>query len=117
MNDRELLELAADAAGHIVNARMQAERDAMGAGGVGLWVDGVSTGWNPLTDDGHALRLAVSLNMGISIHDGHCTAVAQVGIFCEERDNDTAKAIRRAIVRAAAESGVMLQLPKSGEEK
>ena len=48
MTDRELLELAAKAAGYMVNANKQAERDALGYGDIGLWIDSVSTCWNPL---------------------------------------------------------------------
>ncbi len=64
--------------------------------------------WNPLTDDGDALRLVVKLNLGVTV-DGYevevvtpllCTFVekATMGYSIEE-------ATRRAIVRAAAEIG------------
>ena len=58
MSDREMLGLAAKAAGYTVNAQRQAERDALGFGDAGLWIDSVSTCWNPRDDDGAALRLA-----------------------------------------------------------
>jgi len=105
--DRELLELAAKAAGLHVDARNQASRDACGAGDVGLWIAG-HTCWNPLTDDGDALRLAVRLEMQVRviayggaarIDDGgwsQCEAHLHGGIEA---------ATRRAIVRAAAEIG------------
>lgn len=95
MSDRELLEAAAKAAGIKV-----AWRDAVGC----LCYAGspYHVAWNPLTDDGDALRLAVALNMGISIHDEHCTACAQKGTMQTERGRPTAEATRRAIVCAAA---------------
>ena len=52
MTDRELLEAAAKAAG--MNH---------------LWVDeidSVSPEWNPLEDDGDAMRLAVGLNLAVT---------------------------------------------------
>jgi hypothetical protein len=61
--------------------------------------------WNPLTDDGDALWLAVKLNMAVSIHDNHCTACAQLGEMQTVKDMPTAEATRRAIVRAAAAIG------------
>ena len=99
MDDREMLEWAAKAAGYLVCQPFRnGEFRVCGQ-------DGRSFAWNPRDDDGDALRLAVKLNMGISIHTGHCSAVAQVGFFCEERGKDTEVTTRRAIVRAAAEIG------------
>ena len=60
--DRELLGLAAKAAGLTVNATRQAERDAAGADHLGIWTTD-HTNWNPLTDDGHALCLAVKMGI------------------------------------------------------
>lgn len=65
--------------------------------------------WNPLTDDGDALRLAVKLRM-------HISAAAVGGVFIEVSrkstyeifepvNNDPCAATRRAITRAAAEIG------------
>jgi hypothetical protein len=105
MTDRELLELAAKAAGI-----------------AGFWVDdGLNTGsnatptvWNPITDDGDALRLAVKLNINIGF------GIFATQINCEIYDwaedevlidwkedgrKDPYTATRRAIVRAAAEIG------------
>ena len=56
MNDRELLELAAKAAGIEVEWS-----DITGC----FWSDGDS--WVPLTDDGDALRLAVKLGLCVRI--------------------------------------------------
>ncbi len=96
---RELLELAAKAAGY----------EYAKHGGY-IVVDGIPGNWNPLTDDGDALRLAVKLNLGISI-PVHQTIRADVVCFRDasvnvrEGGDDPYAAIRRAIVRAAAEIG------------
>ena len=94
MNDRELLERAAKAAGLTIHAKHQASRDAIGAGDVGLWISRKSTCWNPLIDDGDALRLAVKLNLWEQVMFGRRTEIAP--------DGDIYAATRRAIVRAAA---------------
>jgi len=99
-NDRELLELAAKAAGLTLGKHTQKDW-AFTHGG---------KEWNPLTDDGDALRLAVKLNLGISI-PVHRTIRADVVCFRDssvnvrEEGNDPLAATRRAIVRAAAEIG------------
>lgn len=97
MTDRELLEMAAKAAGI-----SPAGFDGHNVG----WYQ-PSTGkvgaWNPLTDDGDALRLAVKL--GLWIHIG-TYYVAIDGTHIEEAcGQDLCAATRRAIVRAAAEIG------------
>lgn len=64
--------------------------------------------WNPLTDDGDALRLAVKLGIGVlfDVQDEKITAYQQQpcdGYFVEFADDDgPLAATRRAIVRAAA---------------
>jgi hypothetical protein len=98
MNDKELLELAAKAAGIEPN------------GVYGWKVAGNDCIWNPLTDDGDALRLAVKLNLSMDLFDDaifvgytpNCNDCDQVR---EELNNDPYAATRRAIVRAAAEIG------------
>ena len=104
MTDRELLELAAKVAG------------------IGLldWSE-ISEAyrtttpmhhWNPLTDDGDALRLACDLGLRVypiarTSSGAACSAVGSV--TCERLSEvsdaslDTRTATRRAIVRAAAE--------------
>ena len=99
-DDRELLELAAKAA----NIYLGADRTECGVN-----VEGVSwPQWNPLTDDGDALRLAVLLELPIEFWPALKTvAVSKPEMaHCEEKygSNDYA-ATRRAIVRAAAEIG------------
>ena len=95
--DRELLELAAKAAGYRY----------MPANGC-IVVDGIPGNWNPLTDDGDALRLAVLLRLDLNINDGECDVFSSDG-FVNERDEDTDSATRRAIVRAAAAIGEGMQ--------
>jgi hypothetical protein len=106
MTDRELLEAAAKAAGKKVHTRNQADRDACGAGDVGLWISEGQTCWNPLTDDGDALRLAVKLKMTVDITD-EASGAGAIGLkWCSEPyKDDPYAAARRAIVRAAAELG------------
>lgn len=100
--DRELLELAAKAAGYSLCVRND------GA----VSVDMLSE-WNPLTDDGDALRLAVKLHMTVRCYMGN--TCAQIGVpgkpnaYVDEIDRDAPlAATRRAIVRAAAEIGAKL---------
>ena len=103
MKDRELLELAAKAANIPIKFTPEGipfHAEMQGNPGFRCWV-----AWNPLADDGDALRLAVSMNMGISIYDVQVTAASAFGMPVKEHDKDTAKATRRAIVRAAAEIG------------
>ena len=99
MTDRELLEDAAKAAGLKPPLPMHGPGLTWGHG----W-------WNPITDDGDALRLAVKLNLGISIPI-HKTIRADVVCFrnssvnVRQEGEDPYAATRRAIVRAAAEIG------------
>ena len=102
MKDQELLELAAKAAG------------------IELWHEDVFTNgltqkvsangvlrWNPLTDDGDALRLAVKLDIHVGPAPGNGNAIAySVAHLAEEpHGNDKLAATRRAIVRAASAIG------------
>lgn len=107
MNDRELLERAARAAGlkHIDYTGI----DYDGRLGIVLVDDtGRHCGdFSPLTDDGDALRLAVKLRINLLI--GEAAVIAEVcsdnegpNIVAKERGVSEA-ATRRAIVRAAAE--------------
>ena len=114
--DRELLELAAKAAGVDLD-----------------WENGIARivtlfrghlpnyeEWNPLTDDGDAFRLAVKLKLVVHIwQDGSSTSVAKSLADGEDPPDDSnawcsgdahacgdiSAATRRAIVRAAAEIG------------
>ena len=100
MNDRELLEMAARAAGITGITR---------DGGIELSKDHAKPPydwrmWNPLSDDGDALRLAVALRMDIRIY-GTDVRVFCCGVTVLEGPPDFYAATRRAIVRAAAEIG------------
>ena len=113
MSDRELLEFAAKAAGY-ANAKYQ---DLRGWGEVryGL-TEAIWTGegyWNPIADDGDALRLMVRLRLEPRFLDNSHSNGAEpsrvtlhnfAGIV-ENIDGDPLAATRRAIVRAAAEIG------------
>lgn len=112
MTDRELLELAAKAAGFLNWTPYN----------TGLFVEtGHSRGstgyhWNPLTDDGDALRLAVRLGLDILFTPEDVEVIADqhakedggemvVPWAWEKLEGDPYAATRRAIVRAAAEIG------------
>jgi hypothetical protein len=103
MTDKELLQLAAKAAGFIETASVQ-----NGYGFIALLVmdeDGDWTGqdWNPLTDDGDALRLAVKSRMIVEID--HYSAIVNGMTESVTMGHSIAAATRRAIVRAAADVG------------
>lgn len=108
MNDQELLEFAAKAADLNIKAQSINADDHW----IGLIVGEKHTKekkfWNPLTDDGDALRLAVKLNMNIS-HDDLSPTVSVCASGATWRDepygNDPYAATRRAIVRTAAQIG------------
>lgn len=90
MNDRELLEAAAKAAG-IEILGWSRETPSVG----------FETAWNPLTDDGDALRLAVKLGLFTGPDFFHYRSLERFG----HQDKDEYFATRRAIVRAAAAIG------------
>ena len=99
MTDRELLEMAAKAAG-IPELRGAASKFHC----YYIAGDEQVVKWNPLTDDGDALRLAVKLQLTPHI-DGNmtdCEGCTEVSL------NDPYAATRRAIVRAAAEIGKVM---------
>ena len=107
MTDRELLELAAKAAGIDYWVVRFAPKSAP-IERLHITKDGETVEWNPLQDDGDALRLAVRLGIApiqdekekvcaAYWTDVHCVHVAYKG--------DPYTATRRAIVRASAEIG------------
>ena len=110
MTDRELIEKAARAAGKTLGSFADGgEADRYGE--CAAW-DGLDW-WNPLADDGDALRLAVKLRLDISIfHDGSVCVSATTdedpfGVeladeMAADHRGDSCAATRRAIVRAAA---------------
>lgn len=103
MKDRELLELAAKACGELMPSWY----------GNSDYMDGVLSRWNPLTDDGDALRLAAKLRLEIYYGDDEGEAVfvkvcrenGRPWYVCEFLEADPYAATRLAIVRAAAEIG------------
>lgn len=112
MSDRELLEKAAKAAG-IVDAQWDDEHgwmhipDPSRAGLQRRAGDRVL--WQPLTDDGDALRLAVKLRMAMDVGEYGLVAFCGQGldreVMQQDIDGDPYASTRRAIVRAAAAIG------------
>ena len=117
MTDKEMLELAAKAA-HIEHGADRLEC------GLSLTENGRHRSlpkWNPLTDDGDALRLAVKLGIDLTFHGAtfihpyvHSEINPSYAVYgenwfeeCAEEDKgyEIHAATRRAIVRAAAEIG------------
>ena len=97
MTDKELLELAAKAAG--LNQSYSANRYT-------YWDGEKFVKWNPLDDDGDALRLAVKLGMVVEVlSDQKVVFVDALYIIELPLGDDPYAATRRAIVRAAAEIG------------
>ena len=112
MTDRELLENAAKAAG-VVGEYESWTYQGFNEGirqvlnGIKCWKP-----WNPLTDDGDALRLAVKLGISVSydrldqgVEERRVFAVWGRGVELEHLGADRYAATRRAIVKAAAEIG------------
>ena len=101
--DRELLELAARAAGVLffVDSRGRCME---------MLANLTPCKWNPLTDDGDALRLAVKLNLVVNIDIDGALVEMQIkddNAWASEfaHDGDLYAATRRAVVRAAAAIG------------
>lgn len=98
--DRELLELAAKAAGMPPEWR----------GIIKIETDHNPRQWNPLTDDGDALRLAGTLRIGLHwCISGRLYAHSNGIEVCESSRDDRQANLRRAIVRAAAAIGEAMQ--------
>lgn len=106
MTERELLELAAKAAGLQLRWFSHLRHN-----GEDVWPKVAHLGnvvWDPLTDDGDALRLAVRLGMNVHVIRDDGTFVSRYEhepVIAEKRGADPCAATRRAIVRAAAEIG------------
>ena len=104
MTDKELLELAAKAAGISIGP-YYANHDAYLKE---PFQENIF--WNPLTDDGDALRLAVKLELTIGKPFEHKIALVWLDDITSfagnsEKEGGIYAATRRAIVRAAAEIG------------
>lgn len=105
MDDKTMLELAARAAG--IKVRWHPE-SFYGPTMERMEGDEGGPPWNPLTDDGDALRLAVKLGIEIRWpHGAECVALCNGVFIVEPRlpQYSIGAATRRAIVRAAAEIG------------
>jgi hypothetical protein len=101
MTDKKLLELAAKAAGIDLNQ----VNGPIVNGGVRL-----QDNWNPLTDDGDALRLAVKLELTLGAPFDHTIAMVWTSDITNftgsaEKEGNIYAATRRAIVKAAANIG------------
>ena len=116
MSDKELLELAAKAAGievewkEVTRSRIAEFKIIKHEKHCGFFAKGKE--WNPLTDDGDALRLAVKLKLDVFFHTSRVEAHIAGGrippihhIAREIYGTNPYVATRRAIVRAAAEIG------------
>ena len=108
MSDRELLERAAKAAGIKLDWDVPPKSPPWTITGVGD-DRGPGSQWNPLTDDGDALRLAVKLEISTTYRASGCEAT-DLGLIntYELYGEDPCSAIRRAIVRAAVAIGERL---------
>lgn len=124
--DRELLELAAKAAG--IKARwfkvnkyktkiLRTGPASMHSGTIDVFGTHHTKPWNPLDDDGDSLRLAVMLRLEIEHNHASETeelwVCASIGEIAEMEDfrskASRLAATRRAIVRAAAAIGEAMQ--------
>lgn len=115
MNDRELLELAARAIGGS-HLEVYNIGDRHGVSGYFPEHPNSLTYWNPLADDGDALRLAMALELGVVCkresdpYERNSSVVTdpyragQLRIV-EKHNGNPEASTRRAIVRAAAEIG------------
>jgi hypothetical protein len=102
MTDKELLELAAKAAG--LPRRSWDYEWCRSHGHMVTFSDM----WNPLTDDGDALRLAVKLKIDVKHYDDYVVGWFDGGYIGTGKimyEGDAYAATRRAITRAAAEIG------------
>jgi hypothetical protein len=107
MSDRELLQAAAKAAGiELQFARDPASRkllDYMPPRRKDTWEN-----WNPLTDDGDALRLACALKLNIAQGDFSVSVDDEADVdeaMFVPSDDKRCEVVRRVIVQAAAAMG------------
>ena len=116
-SDRELIELAAKAAGlqlcgysWIGENEDDDECEVLESAFVKLHPEQeLATKWNPLTDDGDALRLAATLLINVEPYEDYIFVESYSGPFANEfiKQNKGCRflAARRAIVRVAAAIG------------
>jgi len=110
MTDRELLELAAKAAGYTTIQYQNLKDSSLDIRyGIDEAIWNGEDYWNPLENDGTALRLAVKLRISVMFDDDL--------IWCNHNpydfdNSDPYASTRRAIVRAAAEIGKSMEVTK-----
>jgi hypothetical protein len=107
MNDRDLLEAAARAAGIDIKCFVDqvTDYDSPHYGISAIQLGSTWNTWNPLEDDGDALRLAVKLKLffGPNFDGDLAVCFGDDGKnITESFGSDPCAATRRAIVRAAA---------------
>jgi len=109
-NDRVLLELAAKASG--IEYTVKDDDYYKTHSFFGLWLtfhdepsEYARRYWNPLTDDGDALRLAVKLEICVTIFKDSEPLGSMANMHFEKFNGDWYATTRRAVVRAAAEIG------------
>ena len=118
MADREMLELAVKALG-----MPEAPKQYRIADGLPIVITYMGKPWNPLADDGDALRLAVQLMIRVSVNRAFPLGIpGSVTVEYPDRDGfyfalgeavtngDIYAATRRAITRAAAEIGRQMEV-------
>lgn len=113
MNDKELLQYAAKAAGIGLFPHGDPWRDS--GAGKGLLLSSGATVWNPLADDGDSRRLQVALRIetyqaddeGMGCYAGYPVQGESLRIryAIEPSGDDPCAAMRLAVLRAAAEIG------------
>ena len=114
MTDKELIELAAkaygfgDQDGNFIWTESEYPSGSKTNGALWNYMGWCDTAqlWNPLTDDGDALRLAVKLRLMVNVCS-YIVIATDGNIHAEEETGkqSDAKATRRAITRAAAQIG------------
>ena len=107
MTDREMLELAARAAGYVFG-----EYGGKPARQVTTKIGAAWIYWNPREDDGDALRLAVYLEFEIDITSTGVAVRTRCGLKVlvnKTEEPDLCAAARLAITRAAAEIGRQME--------
>lgn len=104
MNDKQLLELAAHAAGYKVSCLPISASPGYSYGFTSLNDSGA---WNPSNDDADAFRLMVDLNLNVFCMNGKAYAMDLEADHEQQVEigNDKYAAMRRAILQCAASIG------------
>jgi len=110
MTDQELLTFAAKAIGRCTHPNTRRSLGNWGCDTICVDCNKhiVEDLWEPLTNDGDALKLVVALNMTLQCSYASVwveTATPGLEIIENHRNKNAGAATRRAIVRAAAEIG------------